>query len=302
MIVILGPTATGKTALATSLASQINGEIISADSRQVFRTMDIGTGKDLSEYWVNGQFVPYHLIDIVEPGTEFSMFDFQSHFYHAYNDIISRDKFPILCGGTGLYLESVINAYPMVKVAVNHELREQLKDESMDHLSERLAKYRKLHNQTDTEDRERVLRALEIEIFYHENPDLVEKSKQVIHPINVYGIYFDRDVIRNRITQRLKERLGGGMIEEVEMLLDSGTSYDCLQRYGLEYKYVSQYLKGLIDYQTLFNALNIAIHQFAKRQSSWFRRMEKNGVIIHWIDGNESIVNKMKIIANSALL
>lgn len=298
MIVILGPTATGKTAIATRLAAAINGEIISADSRQVFRGMDIGTGKDLSEYVVDGAPIPYHLIDIVDPGTEYSLYNFQRDCYRAYDEIVARGNTPILCGGTGLYLESVIRAYPLVEVPVNEELRQQLEQLSLDQLSEMLAKFKKLHNHTDTENRERVFRALEIETFYRDYPQIVESSRKVIEPMTVFGVYFDREVIRQRITQRLKERLENGMIEEVQFIADRGVGHERLQKYGLEYKYVSLYLQNKLSYNALFEELNIAIHQFAKRQTTWFRRMEKNDIPIIWIDGSLSMDEKIQEIVN----
>jgi tRNA dimethylallyltransferase len=294
MIVILGPTATGKTAIATRLAAAINGEIISADSRQVFRGMDIGTGKDLSEYVVDGKPIPYHLIDIVDPGTEYNLFNFQRDCYKAFDEIIARGNTPILCGGTGLYLESVIRAYPLVEVPVNEELRQQLEQLSLDQLSEMLAKFKKLHNHTDTENRERVSRALEIETFYRDYPQKVENSRKVIEPMTVFGVLFDREVIRQRITQRLDERLGNGLIEEVQRLIDGGITHERLQKYGLEYKYVSLYLQNKLSDQKLFEELNIAIHQFAKRQTTWFRRMEKNDIPIIWIDGSLSMDEKIQ--------
>jgi tRNA dimethylallyltransferase len=296
MIVILGPTATGKTAIATRLAAKVNGEIISADSRQVFRGMDIGTGKDLSEYVVDGAPIPHHLIDIVEPGTEYSLYNFQHDCYKAYDQIVARGNTPILCGGTGLYLESVIRAYPLVEVPVNEELRNQLEQLSLEQLSEMLAKFKKLHNHTDTENRERVYRALEIETFYRDYPQKVENSRKIIEPMTVFGVRFDREVIRQRITQRLEERLDNGLIEEVQRLIDGGVSHERLQKYGLEYKFVSLYLQHKINSQKLFEELNIAIHQFAKRQSTWFRRMEKNGIPIFWIDGNLPMEDKIQYI------
>ncbi len=299
MIVILGPTATGKTAIATRLAATINGEIISADSRQVFRGMDIGTGKDLSEYMVDETPIPYHLIDIVDPGTEYSLFNFQHDCYRAYDEIVAHGNMPILCGGTGLYLESVIRAYPIVEVPMNEALRTRLQPLSLDQLSEMLAKLKKLHNHTDTESRERVLRAIEIETFYRDYPQKVENSRKVIEPMAIFGIYFDREVIRQRITQRLKERLENGMIEEVQRIVDRGVSHERLQKYGLEYKYVSLYLQNKLSYDALFEELNIAIHQFAKRQTTWFRRMEKNGISIVWLDGSWSIDEKVQKIVNS---
>lgn len=296
MIVILGPTATGKTAIATRLAAMVNGEIISADSRQVFRGMDIGTGKDLSEYVVDGVPIPHHLIDIVDPGTEYSLYDFQRDCYKAYDQIVARGNTPILCGGTGLYLESVIRAYPLVEVPYNNELRSQLDGFSLEQLSEMLAEFKKLHNHTDTENRERVYRALEIETYYRDHPQIVLNSTKVIEPITVFGVYFDREVIRSRITQRLEERLANGMIEEIQRLVDGGVSHERLQKYGLEYKFVSLYLQHKINSQKLFEELNIAIHQFAKRQSTWFRRMEKNGIPVIWIDGNLPMEDKIQYI------
>jgi len=298
MIIILGPTATGKTAIATRLAYEINGEIISADSRQVFKGMDIGTGKDLSEYTINGSQIPYHLIDIVEPGTEYSVFNFQKDCYRAYDQILENRKNPILCGGTGLYLESVIRAYPMVNVPENSELRALLAKKTLQELAEILVQFKKLHNHTDTENRERVERAIEIETFYRDFPELVQQSKKIIQPISVFGIYHDRTVIRNRITIRLKQRLESGMIDEVKSIHDNGVSYERLQKYGLEYKFVSLYLQNKISYDALFSELNIAIHQFAKRQSTWFRRMEKNGIQINWIEGGVNSVNDIKKMIN----
>lgn len=298
MIIILGPTATGKTAIATRLAYEINGEIISADSRQVFKGMDIGTGKDLSEYTINGSQIPYHLIDIVEPGTEYSVFNFQKDCYRAYDQILENARIPILCGGTGLYIESVIRAYPMVNVPENSELRAQLAKKSLQELAEILVLFKKLHNHTDTENRERVERAIEIETFYRDFPELVQQSKKIIQPISVFGIYHDRTVIRNRITTRLKQRLESGMIDEVKLIHDNGVSYERLQKYGLEYKFVSLYLQNKLSDDALFSELNIAIHQFAKRQTTWFRRMEKNGIHINWIEGGVNSVNDIKKMIN----
>jgi tRNA dimethylallyltransferase len=295
MIIILGPTATGKTTLATYLALKLNGEIISADSRQVFRGMDIGTGKDLLEYVVDEIPIPYHLIDIVDPGIEYSVFNFQQDCYKAYDSIIERGRTPILCGGTGLYLESIAKAYPLIEVPHNEKLREKLASKTLEELTDYLSTYKKLHNHTDTESYERVLRAIEIEKFYASHKEEVEKSRRII-PYTVFGVDYDREIIRQRITQRLKQRLEEGMIEEVENLLNSGISHARLQRYGLEYKYVSLYLSGKINYQLLFDELNISIHQFAKRQTTWFRRMERNGVTINWIKGELSLVEKSEFI------
>lgn len=305
MIIILGPTATGKTTFATYLALKIDGEIISADSRQVFRGMDIGTGKDLSEYTIDGKLIPYHLIDIVDPGVEFSVFNFQHGCYQAYDSILEKNKKPILCGGTGLYLESITSAYPLIEVPHNERLREKLASKTLEELSKYLETFKPLHNHTDTESYERIFRAIEIQKFYASHKEEVENSRRII-PHIVFGIDLDREVVRQKITQRLKQRLEEGMISEVENLLNSGISHARLERYGLEYKYVSLYLSGKISKEILFNELNIAIHQFAKRQTTWFRRMERNGITINWINGllstEEKVQESLKVIDKSNLL
>lgn len=291
MITILGPTATGKTSFAVYVASQLNGEIISADSRQVYRGMDIGTGKDLSEYEVDGLQIPYHLIDIVDPGYEYNVFEFQQDFLKAYETIEAKGKFPILCGGTGMYIESVLKGYKLINVPVNEELREDLTIKSDEELEDLLLSFKAIHNTTDTTDRDRLMRAIEIQTYYDEHPDLDTHFPQI--ETKIVGINFDRRVVRSRITERLDERLKGGMIEEVQSLLDQGVSEEVLKFYGLEYRFVTQYIKGEIAYNELFRRLETAIHQFSKRQMTWFRRMEKQGFEIHWVDGNLSHEQKM---------
>ena len=295
LITILGPTTTGKTKLAALLAYKTEGEVISADSRQVYKGMDIGTGKDLEDYMINGTAVPCHLVDIKGPGYEYNVFEFQRDFLAAYNDILSRNKQPVLCGGTGLYLEAVLRGYTLKKVPENRVLREKLKNKSHGELIEILKRYGPLHNTTDITDRERTLRAIEIK--EHEQTDPEQKVFPAI-PSEVFGIRFERSIIRQRITRRLEKRLRNGMIEEVETLLNSGLKPEQLTFYGLEYRYVTQYVTGEIDFQTMFNRLNTAIHQFAKRQMTWFRRMEKRGIVIHWIDGTLQEEEKAKQILN----
>jgi len=291
MITILGPTATGKTGFATFVASQINGEIISADSRQVYRGMDIGTGKDLSEYKANGVDIPYHLIDIVDPGYEYNVFEFQKDFLKAYQDIDGRGKFPILCGGTGMYIESVLKGYRLIDVPNNDDLRESLELKSDLELEDILSGFKTLHNTTDISDRDRLIRAIEIQTYYDAHPDL-DVSFPKIDTL-IIGIDFDRRVVRSRITERLEQRLEEGMVEEVKGLLEQGVTSDQLKFYGLEYRFITQYIHDEISYNEMFRRLNTAIHQFAKRQMTWFRRMEKQGFEIHWLDGNLSHEEKM---------
>src|SRR5690554_4225638 len=284
LITILGPTATGKTRLAAHLAARINGEVISGDSRQVYKGMDIGTGKDLIDYVVDGKEIPAHLVDIEEPGKHYNVYRFQKDFGDAYNDIISRDKFPVLCGGSGLYLEAVLKDYKLIHVPPNRELRNELEGKSLEELTEILKNLKpNLHNLTDVETDRRAIRAIEIEIYYRDHPqgdtDLPE-----INSLNI-GVKVDREVRRNRISRRLRQRLDEGMVEEVKRLIDSGVTPEQLIYYGLEYKYVTLYITGKINYTEMVEKLEIAIHQFAKRQMTWFRGMEKRGTAIHWIDG-----------------
>jgi len=286
MIVILGPTATGKTRLAAQIASRISAEIISADSRQVYRGMDIGTGKDYDDYRVGDQQIPYHLIDIVEPGTEYNVYRYQEDFIKAYHDITGRGKRLILCGGTGMYLEAVLKGYHLVKVPVNQELRDELGQKNNIVLIEMLESFKPLHNVTDTGDRKRLIRAIEIQHYYREHPGLIKDYPKI--PYHIKGVHYPRDVIRARITKRLNERLESGMIEEVKGLIDKGIDPDRLKFYGLEYKYITQYLLNELTYDEMVRQLNTAIHQFAKRQMTWFRRMERNGFDIEWLDGSNS--------------
>lgn len=294
LLTILGPTACGKTKLAVYLASKIGGEIISADSRQVYRGMDIGTGKDLSEYNTNGTIIPYHLIDIVDAGYKYNVFEYQKDFIDAYDDILLRNKQPILCGGTGLYLESVLRNYDLIPVPENPELRKELEKKTLDELKEILIKYRQPHNKTDFDTVKRAARAIEIEVYYQENPEkrrAFPKIKSI-----VFGLDLDREERRRRISARLKARIDEGMIEEVSGILESGVSADDLIYYGLEYKYVTMYLIGQLTLDEMISQLEIAIHQFAKRQMTWFRGMEKRGVKINWLntmDDSETNVQKI---------
>lgn len=282
IITILGPTATGKTSLATALALRINAEIISADSRQVYRRMDIGTGKDLDDYCLNGTNVPYHLIDIVEPGIEYNVFQYQQLAHQAIQDIKNRGKNIILCGGSGMYIEALLKGYKLFPVPDNPSLRQQLEQHSDEELTQMLASFKALHNHTDTCERPRLIRAIEIERYYQEHPELMASCQPVSSII--FGLKGDRDLIRSRITQRLHQRLENGMIDEVQQLLDSGVNPNQLIRYGLEYKFLTQYLQHQWDYDTMVQRLNVAIHQFSKRQMTWFRKMEREGFNIHWMD------------------
>src|SRR5690554_4836640 len=282
LITILGPTASGKTTFAVHLANKLNGEIISADSRQIYRKMDIGTGKDLSDYIINGTAIPYHLIDIREPGDKYTLYDYQHDFHKAYNDILSREKTPILCGGTGLYIESVLKGYNLPDVPANPELRESLQNKSLEELSDILRSYRPLHNTTDTDTKKRAIRAIEIADYQSKN----QSSACAFQPIEstILGLRIDRDLRRDKITKRLKSRLQEGMIEEVKQIIDSGVAPDDLIYYGLEYKYVTLHVLEAISYKEMFTQLETAIHQFAKRQMTWFRGMERRGFTIHWIE------------------
>jgi tRNA dimethylallyltransferase len=294
MITILGPTATGKTRLAAQVAQQVNGEIISADSRQVYRGMDIGTGKDYADYVVDGVKIPFHLVDIVDPGYEYSLFEFREDFGKAYAEIVNRQKQPILCGGTGLYLEAVISGYKMVKVPENTGLRGKLTGKTPDELNRILSEYRDVHNVTDSTDINRTIRAIEIEDYLKTHPGAQNDFPQI--ETMIFGIQFDRQIIRQRITERLKNRLETGMIEEVRNLLDAGLQPSQLSFYGLEYRFLTDFVTGKIAYNEMFTLLNTAIHQFAKRQMTWFRRMEKKGMTIHWIDGNQTVAEKVELV------
>jgi len=285
LITILGPTATGKTGLAAHLAAKMNGEIISADSRQVYRGMDLGTGKDYADYFVDGIEIPSHLVDIEDAGVHYNVYRFQTDFIRVFNEIKSREKFPVLCGGSGLYLEAVLKNYRLIEVPPNKKLRKELERKSLAELTEILRNLKpKLHNYTDVETDRRAVRAIEIEKYYAENPQF-DSSFPEINSLNI-GIDFDREMRRQRITTRLKQRLDEGMLDEVQRLLDSGLTPEQLIYYGLEYKYLTLHLIGELSYNEMFRQLEIAIHQFAKRQMTWFRGMEKRGTKIYWIDGH----------------
>lgn len=282
LITVLGPTASGKTPFAAALAARMDSEIISADSRQIYRSMDIGTGKDLADYTVNGKPVPYHLIDICEPGYKYNVFEYQHDFFRAYRSITAKGKLPVLCGGTGMYIEAVLKGYKLLDVPQNPELREALKNKSLEELTHILAGYKTLHNKTDVDTPQRAIRAIEIEEYYkNEAPDSTEYD-----PLNslIIGIDIDRELRREKISRRLRTRLDEGMVEEVRTLLDAGIPSENLIYYGLEYKFLTLYLIGKLSYEEMVAQLEIAIHQFAKRQMTWFRGMERRGSKIHWID------------------
>ncbi|MDT8401732.1 MAG: tRNA (adenosine(37)-N6)-dimethylallyltransferase MiaA [Bacteroidales bacterium] len=293
IIVITGPTASGKTRFAAILASQMGGEIISADSRQVYRRMDIGTGKDYDDYIVDGREVPCHLIDIADPGYKYNVFEYQRDFLKVYRSMKERDLLPVVCGGSGMYLDSIISGYRLIKVPVNKELRERLENRPMADLVEILSSCKTLHNRTDVDTRKRAVRAIEIEEYYRNNPG-PEDEFPTIKPL-ILGIFFDRDARRRRISERLDSRLKSGMLEEVRDLLNSGVSPDDLVYYGLEYKYLTQYLQGKTGYDEMRKGLETAIHRFAKRQMTWFRGMERRGIKIHWIDGELSDNQKLRL-------
>ena len=291
LVTILGPTATGKTQLATALAARIDGEIISADSRQIYRGMDIGTGKDLGEYVVDGKPIPYHLIDIVDAGYKYNVFEYQRDFLKAFESVNQRGHLPILCGGTGLYIEAVLNGYKLLAVPDNQLLREQLATKTLDELTSILSGYKTLHNQTDVDTVKRAIRAIEIEAYYQTHEEEAVEYPELKSLI--IGVGIDREVRREKITKRLKARLNEGMIDEVKMLLDSGVQPDDLIYYGLEYKFVTNYLLGKLTFDELFTQLEIAIHQFAKRQMTWFRGMERRGFTIYWLDALKSMDEKL---------
>lgn len=282
LICILGPTAIGKTKVAVMLAQQIDGEIISADSRQVYKQMDIGTGKDIADYTIDGKTIPYHLVDIVEPGTEFNVFEYQQLFLDAYNKIKATDKVPILCGGTGMYLDAIINGYNLIKVDRDEKLRAGLADKSNAGLLEMLTTLRPLHNSTDTLDRERLIRAIEIAV--HAKDEVPAEDRFPKLNTQIFGLKLDRAILKERITVRLKERLKNGMIEEIKSLLDQGLTPEQLEFYGLEYRLVTQYVTGQLNYNDMYQKLREAIYQFARRQEKWFRKMERKGTIINWLD------------------
>ena len=297
LITILGPTASGKTALAAQLAYELDGEIISGDSRQVYRGMTIGTGKDLDDYIVDGHAIPYHLIDICEPGEKYNIFQYQQDFLRAWRGVQSRGKWPILCGGSGLYIESVLRGYALSPVEQNPELRRRLEGKSLDELTRILLNLKAetgstMHNTTDVDTPQRAIRAIEIETFNAEHPT---QPRQMEAPDSlVVGVARDRDERRRKITTRLRRRLDEGMVDEIRSLLARGIKAEDLIYYGLEYKYVTLYAIGQLSYEEMFRQLEIAIHQFAKRQMTWFRGMERRGCRIHWIDAASSMEDKLQ--------
>lgn len=294
LITILGPTASGKTDLAAHLAYELNAEIISADSRQIYREMDLGTGKDLEDYVVQGKQIPYHLIDICDAGFKYNLFMYQRDFLKAYQDIQARGVLPILCGGTGLYIESVLKGYRMIPVPENQELRASLEGKSLAELTEILQTYKTLHNSTDVDTPKRAIRAIEIGEYYRQHP-VTEREFPEIHPL-IIGVDIERNLRREKITRRLHQRLENGMLDEIKRLLDSGIAPEDLIYYGLEYKFLTQHVMGEITYEEMFSQLEIAIHQFAKRQMTWFRGMERRGFTIHWINATAPMDEKVETI------
>ena len=291
LISVVGPTASGKTALAVRLAAELGGEVISADSRQIYRGMDIGTGKDLGEYRWKGRKVPYHLIDIVEAGAKYNVFEYQNDFLKVWEDCRQRGVFPVLCGGSGLYVEAVLKGYKLLAVPVDEGLRASLAGLSLPELAQRLAGYKKLHNTTDVDTVKRAIRAIEIEEYYLTHP-YEEKDFPELRSL-IVGVDVSREVRRERITARLHARLQEGMVEEVKRLLDSGIKPEDLIYYGLEYKYLTLYLTGELGYEEMVEKLNVAIHQFAKRQMTWFRKMERDGFDIRWLDASLDLEEKV---------
>lgn len=297
MITILGPTACGKTALACAVASGMNGEVISADSRQVYRHMDIGTGKDLDDYNVDGKPVAYHLIDICEPGERYNVYQYQRDFLAAYEDIVKRGRLPVLCGGSGMYIEAVLRGYRLLSVPENKELRMRLEGLPLTELTAMLARLKRenrsvMHNTTDVDTAQRAIRAIEIETYYRHAP-VSEREFPKIDSL-IIGVGIDRDERRRRISQRLRDRLAAGMTDEIRMLLQRGVKAEDLMYYGLEYKYVTEYVLGITGYDDMVGLLETAIHQFAKRQMTWFRGMERRGLKIHWIDGMMTMERKIE--------
>ncbi len=298
LITIIGPTASGKTAFAAALAARLDTEIISGDSRQVYRSMDIGTGKDLADYMVDGKQIPYHLIDICNPGDKYNVFEYQHDFHKAFEEIQKKGKLPILCGGTGMYIESVLRGFKLLDVPQNPALRESLKGKSLAELEQILASYKVLHNKTDVDSAQRAIRAIEIEEFYKtEAPD-----KREYAPINslIIGVDINRELRREKISRRLRARLDEGMVDEVRAILATGVKPEDLIYYGLEYKFLTLYIIGQLTYDEMVSQLEIAIHQFAKRQMTWFRGMERRGLHIHWLNAtlptDEKINNVLALI------
>ena len=293
LIAIIGPTASGKTPFAAALAHRLHTEIISADSRQVYRGMDLGTGKDLADYTVEGEPVPYHLIDIADPGYKYNVFEYQRDFLQAYTDMRSRGLLPIVCGGTGMYVESVLRGYRLLPVPENPALRQELEGRSLQELTQLLSRYKTLHNTTDVDTPKRAIRAIEIEEYYAHTP-VEERSFPQLRSL-IIGLQIDREPRREKITRRLRQRLDEGMLDEVRRLLSQGIPAEDLIYYGLEYKYLTLHAIGQLTYEQMFTQLETAIHQFAKRQMTWFRGMERRGCTIHWIDATLPMEEKLAI-------
>jgi tRNA dimethylallyltransferase len=291
LLIVTGPTASGKTSLAVAIAKKLGGEIISADSRQVYRGMNIGTGKDYNDYFIEGQQIPCHLIDIADPGYKYNVFEYQRDFIKVYKNLRDQNIFPVVCGGSGMYADSIISGYKMVEVAPDSGLRSNLEKKSMEELIEILSTYKKLHNITDIDTKKRVIRAIEIEHFNQNKTKPVSKFPKIRSL--VVGILPDRETRRTNISNRLKQRLGAGMVDEVKLLMEQGLTADILIYYGLEYKFITLYLTGKMQYDDMVKNLEIAIHQFAKRQMTWFRSMEKRGVKINWLDGKLALEEKI---------
>lgn len=294
LIAILGPTASGKTPFAAALAAALDTEIISADSRQIYRGMDLGTGKDLADYTVDGRKIPHHLIDIAEPGYKYNVFEYQRDFLAAYDTIKQKGRLPVVCGGTGMYLESVLKGYRLMPVPENPELREQLANQSLEELTALLQQYKSLHNSTDVDTVKRAIRAIEIEEYYKLNP-VAEREFPVLNSL-IIGVDIDRELRREKITRRLHQRLDEGMVDEVQRLLAAGIPPDDLIYYGLEYKFLTLYAIGQLTYEEMFTGLETAIHQFAKRQMTWFRGMERRGFTIQWINASLPMEEKIAFV------
>jgi tRNA dimethylallyltransferase len=292
LLVVTGPTASGKTALAVAISYSLGGEIISADSRQVYRGMNLGTGKDYDDYLISGVRIPCHLIDIADPGYKFNVFEYQREFIKVYSDLKKRKIFPVVCGGSGMYADSIITGYKMFEVPADSGLRIELEKKSIEELKNILLTFKNLHNTTDIDTKKRVIRAIEIEYFTR-NKGKQKSEFPKVRPL-VVGVTFERDTRRKRISDRLRQRLDSGMVEEVKHLIDGGINTETLIYYGLEYKFITLYLTGKISYEEMFRDLEIAIHQFAKRQMTWFRGMERRGIKIHWIDGDLPLGEKVK--------
>jgi tRNA dimethylallyltransferase len=301
LLLVTGPTASGKTALAAAIAERVGGEIISADSRQVYRGMNLGTGKDYSDYLVNGTHIPFHLIDIADPGYKYNVFEYQRDFMQVYSDMKKRKIFPVVCGGSGMYADSIITGYKMFEVPPDSGLRIELEKKPMEELKEILSTFKNLHNTTDIDTKKRLIRAIEIEHSSRNSGNHLSEFPKVksLH----IGVMYDRDTRRKRITERLQQRLDSGMVDEVKHLIDLGIPTDTLIYYGLEYKFITFYLTGKIPYEEMVRDLEIAIHQFAKRQMTWFRGMERRGIKIHWINGEllmeEKVEKVMELLKNS---